>query len=222
MRVLFLLLLSYWSVLAQVGPGAVVVGGNPGRVVKPAKATGSSGQTQTDNFTGTSADLGANWTVVTSDNPMMRSADVAIVLTGGEANDAAEYYSGVTWTANQSSEAKIVGQTGVGGGAGYGVTVRNASAARTYYRLVINADGQWELGYRSAGTYNFLASGTTTYSAGAVLKLSAIGTTITSTYNGSQIDSRTDSNIPASGSPGVVYSSVSTGSIDDWSGSDGL
>lgn len=178
------------------------------------------GQTITDNFDrGDSSDLGTNWTVVTSESAFNISSNTAIpsIVT----SDCAERYSGVTWSDNQSSEVEVT-LTGVDSGAGLGVIVRCASGARTYYRLVINALGGWTLGKNEGGSFSSLASGTTTYSAGAILKLSAIGTTITSTYNGTQLDSRTDTSI-SSGSPGISLSSVIvTGSVDDWVGKDGL
>jgi hypothetical protein len=127
----------------------------------------------------------------------------------------------VTWTDNQSSEVKVT-VTGTGAGNGGGVLVRCASGARTYYRLVIDANGAWATTKNVAGSSTSLASGTTTYSAGAVIKLSITGTTLVSTYNGVQLDSRTDSSI-ASGSPGIAYSaSVTTCILDDWTGIDGL
>lgn len=185
-----------------------------------AGAGGGGGQTITDDFNrANNSDLGASWTTVTSEGNLEIISNTASTI--NVMTDDSERYSGVTWTDNQSSEAEIT-VSATDAGAGLGVIVRCASAARTYYRIVINSDGEWELLKQVAGTGTALASGTTTYVAGAVLKLSAIGTTITSTYNGSQIDTRTDSSI-ASGSPGIALSSnITSGNIDDWVGKDGL
>lgn len=184
----------------------------------PLGLAGSGGQTLTDNFNrADNADLGANWTPVTDQLQIIGNT---VQLFSG--NDATERYSAVTWTANQSSEAKITAAAATSAGVGYGVSVRCASAANTCYRLVINGDGEWELGRVVAGAFTSMASGTTSYSAGAVLKLSAIGTTITSTYNGSQLNSQTEGTI-STGSPGLAYSSsIASGNIDDWTGIDGL
>ena len=178
----------------------------------------ASGQTVTDDFNrANSGDLSANWTPVVDQLQIVSNS--AQPFSG---SDATERYSAVTWTANQSSEAKITCAATTDAGAGLGVGVRYSAADNTGYRLVINGDGEWELGRMSAGSFTFIASGTTTYSAGAVLKLSIIGTTLTSTYNGVQIDTRTDANI-ATGSPASVYSSsIASGNIDDWTGRDGL
>lgn len=184
---------------------------------QPAAPAGG-GQTVSDSFTrADNADLGANWTPVVSTLKIVSNA----AQPANTGVDACERYSGVSWTDNQSSEAAITGGGGDAGG-GTGVSVRCASGATTFYRLIFNGDGEWEVGRMVAGVFTSMASGTTTYSAGAVLKLSAIGTTITSTYNGSQLDSRTDVVI-ASGSPGVCYSSVTTSpTLDNWVGKDGL
>ena len=199
---------------------------NPGNsffvagVLKPAAAGGGGGQTVSDDFNrADNADLGANWTVVSGESTWTINGNTAIP--SSTVADCTERYSGVSWTDNQSSEANATAG-GSSAGAGPGVAVRCASGARTFYRLVIDNAGNWEMGKMVAGTFTSLATGTTTYSAGALIKLSAIGTTITSTYNGSQIDSRTDSSI-SSGSPGVSYSSfITTPSLDNWVGRDGL
>jgi hypothetical protein len=195
----------------------VLSGTRAGTVVQqPAPSTG---QTINDDFArADDADLGANWTPVTDSFKIVSQTAV----TRDYVTDACERYSGVSWTANQSSEAKIT-CTGGGGARGMCVSVRCSAVAETYYRLVMGDNGDWELAWFNAGAYNPIASGNVTYVAGAVLKLSAIGTTITSTYNGSQLETpRTDANISA-GSPGVAFSAwVTSASLDDWTGKDGL
>jgi hypothetical protein len=183
---------------------------------KPAPSTG---QTINDDFArGDYADLGANWT------PLQTTFKILSQTAQPEdfVSDACERYSGVTWTADQSSEAKVTVVGGTGG-SGIGVAARCSASAVTFYRLVIGGSGDWELSWFNAGAFNSLASGNVTYVAGAVIKLSAVGTTITSTYNGSQLEiPRTHSGI-TSGFPGVAYSSETTsGNLDDWTGKDGL
>lgn len=201
-----------WSCGPSSGQGLIVnTGGQVG-------GGGGGGQTINDDFNrADSADAGANWTPVTGQLQIVSNS--ARLFDG---SSACERYSGVTWTDNQSSEVKVTANATAAAGSGYGVAVRCSASANTFYRLVINGDGEWELIKKVTGSNTVLTSGTATYSAGAVLKLSAIGTTITSTYNGSQLDSRTDSAI-ASGSPGLAYStSLTSGNMDDWTGIDGL
>lgn len=184
----------------------------------PLGLAAGGGQTVTDNFNrADNSDLGASWTPVTD---QLQIVGNAVQLFSG--NDATERYSAVTWTANQSSEAKITAAATTSAGVGYGVSVRCSAAANTCYRVVINGDGEWEIGRVVAGAFTSMASGTTAYSAGAVLKLSAIGSTITTTYNGSQLNSQSEGTI-TTGSPGLAYSSaIASGNIDDWTGIDGL
>lgn len=180
----------------------------------------NTGQSITDNFTrADGGDIGASWTPITSETGMQILSNQVQPQSVG--SDCGERYSGVSWSANQSAEVKVT-VTGGTAGTGGGVVVRCASGARTYYRLVIDASGHWEVGWNNAGSFTPLNSGTTTYSAGAVLKLSIVGSTLVSTYNGVQLDSRTDNNI-LTGSPGISYSSSTTTCIlDDWTGIDGL
>lgn len=186
---------------------------------RPPPAAGG-GQTISDNFNrGDSADLGANWTVLTGEAAWKISVNTA--QPSSTTTDCTEYYSGVSWTANQSSEGKVT-VVEITAGNGVGVAVRCSTSARTYYRLVINSDGEWKVAKMVAGVYTVLTSGTATYSVGAVLKLTVSGTTLTSVYNGVQIGSTTDSAI-SSGSPGIMMSStIISGSVDDWTGIDGL
>jgi hypothetical protein len=96
--------------------------------------------------------------------------------------------------------------------------VRCAGTSRNYYRAVIDQDGEWSVQKVVAGTPTAFATGTVTYVAGAVLKLSIVGTTLVTTYNGVQIDSRSDSTFSA-GSPGVTYAALTTSCIiDNWVG----
>jgi hypothetical protein len=166
--------------------------------------------------------LGASWTPI--DDSFTIDTNAADANSGS--SDAAETYTGVSWTANQSSEVTITGTAWASGaGTGYGVGVRMASGAITLYRLVINSAGDWELGSIVAGSFTFVASGTVTYASGAVLLLSAIGTSIAASYNSVALTgSPWTSSAIASGSPGIGHSSSTSagGFIDSWTGKDGL
>lgn len=234
MKTLIILFLSCITISAQfIGPGAVVVGGSPGKVTKPVIGfVGAAGQDISDDFNrADNSDIGANWTVVTSEQPFRIVSQVVDCTLGSESNDHCERYSGVSWTANQSSECKVVCSATEGPGSGFGVVVRASDSTRSYYRLVINGDGEWEMGVNNSGTFTALSSGTTTFSSGAIIKLSATGTgtstVLVSTYNGSQINSfqhNMGGGSPInSGWPGISYSSATvSGTIDDWRGIDGL
>ena len=169
-----------------------------------------------DAFTrGDSADLGTTWTTVTSEQNMQLLANSCQNASAG--SDCGEYYSGYTWPPDQSSEAAIT-VVGTDAGTGGGVMVRCSSTARSYYRAVIDQDGEWAVMKVTAGTPSNFTTGTTTYVAGAVLKLSIVGTTLVTTYNGVQLDSRSDSTF-SSGSPGVTYAALTTSCIiDNWVG----
>lgn len=217
---IFWSILALWSFAAQGqllnNPAWMRTSGSSGT----GGGGGGGGQTITDDFgSGTSADLGVAWTPV--DDSFKIASGVAVANAGG--SDAAEVYTGVTWSANQSAEVTISGVAWAGGaGAGYGVGVRWSSSQIKGYRLVINSAGNWEVLWFNNPASTVITSGTTTYVSGAVLKLSIIGTTLAGTYNGASIFSVTDANL-ATGSPAICHSSSTTGgTCDSWTGVDGL
>jgi hypothetical protein len=159
---------------------------------------------------------GGNWTTVTG----LQSPQVV----GGfcEASSASQcgcFYSGITWPADQYSEAVIAAF-----GFALGALVRCASGVKTYYRGIFNGEtGATSLQMLNNGFQTIFGFGPTlSGSVGDQVKLQAQGTTISLFYNGVLQLSVTDSTI-ASGSAGLNVLQRSTPSdtqISEWDGGD--
>ena len=124
-----------------------------------------------------------------------------------------------TFSADQYAEARI---SQVGSNRSWmGVCVR-ASAGYSY-ALGVEPGGLWYLYKTNNYSVSTLANGTTTLSAGDVIRLEASGTTLTAKRNGSVLATATDSAI-ASGAPGVYGQGEATSGtytlLDDWVGAD--
>ena len=201
-----------------------IIGGwimSPGKGSHASAAAGIGTETDTDAFTRANANpLDGNWTTNISDNPFQLSSNTAIPQNIGV--DSVNIRTG-TWGADQFSAAKIT-VTGSGVGTGPGVAVRCATASQTYYRLVVDASGNFELAKFVSGSYSSLRTGTLSYSAGTELALSVSGSStavIKIWYGGSQVGADyNDSSSPiTTGNPGLSYSSASsTAIVDDWRG----
>lgn len=173
----------------------------------------------TSNFSLTENPLSTGWTTLTSESGMQSTGGVC--TPSNSSVDCCSRYSGVTWPNDQYSKIKATVSSGETAGAGTGVAVRCSTSAETFYRLVINGDGEWELLKFSAGSTTSLLSGTATYSAGAYLELDIQSTTLTVIYNGSSLGTKVDATI-STGQAGVAYSSTinTTRNSDDWEGGD--
>lgn len=172
--------------------------------------------------------LAGNWTTITSETAWNLSGNIAVP--SSLAADCGVRYSGAAFQGDQSSSAKLsVNGTG-GGGAGVGLAVRVASGARTYYRFVLDhaATNNAELRRFVAGASAAIDTWTTgVWSDGQRFEFRVVGPTanaILGVYlDGALIRTFTDTagTVPASGSPGLSYSSTtSSASADDWVGSD--
>src|SRR5262245_16725233 len=139
----------------------------------------------TDNFNRADGGLGANWTTITSETAMAIVSNHAEPSNTGA--DCSARYSARTWANDQNSRVKIVA-VALGVEQGMGPFVRCASAARTYYRVVMVSAGANNLSLHRnvAGSVSLLAQYTVTYSANAYLELRAQGqgtaTTLTTIY----------------------------------------
>lgn len=104
---------------------------------------------------------------------------------------------------------------------GYGPAVRCASGSQNRYFATINhaATSNLSLFKIFSGSGTLLNQWTVSYVAGATLRLSVVGTTLTVTYNGSVVGTATDSSI-TSGSAGLYGSTpvLVTDFLDNWSG----
>lgn len=189
-------------------------------ILFPKTAGGS--QSATDNFNRTETPMAGNWTLVTSE-PGTMDLNATVCIPHDTSTDSAYYYNAITPANNQFAQAKITVTGSSGGGSGLGVLVRCSTSARTYYTVVMDsaASNNIELAKMVAGTYTTLSGWprTITYVAGATLKLSITGTTITVTYNGAAVGADTTDSSIASGRWGVRFSSSDSGpSMDDFAG----
>jgi hypothetical protein len=175
----------------------------------------------TDNFNRADADVGANW--ASPANGWLIVSNVAVPETLGS-DCIAAYDAGITWPADQYSQAKVT-VTGTAGSPG--VVVRTTAATDTLYWAVVNhgASNNVEVGRKVSGAYTFIASRTTTWVDGDVLRLEVSGTgaaRILKVFkNGTQLGANIAdaSGGIDSGKPGIGYSSSATAaSVDDWEG----
>ncbi len=164
---------------------------------------------------------GGNWTTVTSENANQIVSDVCEGSTASARNSS--FFSGIAWPNDQYAEITLAGAPG--NSAAVGVIARCAAAAETYFYALMTNNGAGNfaltLNHRLAGSSH--ATGTVNgFSpvAGDVLRIQAIGTTISAWYNGVQQISVTDANI-ASGSAGLYNqpsSTLSGAQISRWDG----
>lgn len=193
-------------------------------------------QLVSDSFTRVSYPVGlsasGNWTVFPYVNTSTVDATIpsaGLCETGSTTNYTSDYYSGVSWAGDHYSEVTL--KTDVNG---YGiyvhVRVQNNAGTWSGYTVLINDAGGGNgviivRYYTNYATNTFAQIGSTvtglTFSVGDVVRLTAQGTTITVTQNGSSIFSQTDSHIAAGGAPGLgfVYANPMTNEqITKWAG----
>jgi hypothetical protein len=169
--------------------------------------------TVTDDFTrANETPLAGNWSTITGESAFNLASNVA--TPSAPANDNGARYSGATWGNDQQITANLTVPGASGGGAGIGLNVRIAAAARTYYRFTLDHSSgvTWELSRFIAGAITLLDSGSAfSWTDGDSFTLSAVGpaaaTVLTLKRNGVQFDTFTDNSSLASGSPGIAWSS---------------
>jgi len=187
--------------------------------------TGGIGtQTVSDDFNrANQIPIAGNWTNGTSTAVRMQILSNTAQPEFFNSQDADCFYSAWVSGDNQFSQVEVT-VTGTSAGAGLGPVVRRITTAgtKTYYRLVVDASGNYDLQKFIAGANTALRSGTVSYIAGQKLGLSATGgatTTLKIWYNNVQIGTDvTDSSSPLlTGDPGIGYSSIVTSaSGDNW------
>jgi hypothetical protein len=171
-----------------------------------------------DNFTRTNATtLGANWTdSLGNTNSLAISSNTAIAHV---AAGSSEIWTANSFTANQFSKATFTTL----GDADIQVMVRTLAATANGYacgrRLALSGSGYYVLFKLVSGTLTEIGiPGVNFVTAGDVVYLSAVGTTITCNVNGVPQLTGTDSSL-SSGSPGLRLSYTSTnGAFTLWSG----
>jgi len=176
----------------------------------------------TDSFTrANAANLGANWTIITGETAMQIVSNHA-EPTSFSSGDSGEFYSAITFPADQYSQIILVDEFGATGGSGPALMVRVASGARTYYRWAFALNGTWELGKSIAGVFTSLATGTAAgFAVNDIIKIQIAGTTIKLFRNATQIGSNVIDSSIASGYPGIGYSTAGqTVTLINWQGGD--
>jgi hypothetical protein len=172
----------------------------------------------TDTFTrADNADLGALWDPVPPLGGFKIVGNAAVPTAVG--TNAAESYNGVTWPADQYSQARLT-TSGTTAQTGPGLLVRCAAAALTCYWLRAShaASNNLQLVKFVAGTPTVLGNITQAWSNGDLVRLEVQGTTLRVLVNGSQAGADiTDASI-ATGRAGIAYIATTDGTIDDWAG----
>lgn len=193
----------------QNAPGSFVSEGTPESVTGTYTEKVSDDFNRSDEFLQSSS----NWTKGTGYLDVTSNR----VDTGSTFSTARYYWSGASpgYTDHQYVQAKIYlygGSTTKGG-----LFVRFQDVANYYYAN-IDEGGNWEIGKRVATTVTVIASGSTTFSDGAVMRLAVWGGTLMLTYNGTEIAEVEDGSL-STGDAGIYYSSSGNkgGVWDDWS-----
>lgn len=172
----------------------------------------------TDNFNRANADpIGGNWTTI---NQAMKIAS-NVAAPSNTNNDSGSYWNADSFNNDQYGQIKVTApgnfnQTGGGpaircnatsGGNGYVVFVMAGGSNNVQFSKLVN------------GSFTSIWQRTATYSAGALCKVSATGTTLTVTYNGSAVGANATDSAHSAGSAGMAYSSINASTtLDDWEG----
>jgi len=180
-------------------------------------------ETLSSTFTGAdeaTLSEGGAWAKMTSESSFSRTSNQAVVISS---NDSTNLHTTAV-AADQYSRADLTCVGTSGGGSGIGLAVRCASAARTYYRLVIDhaATNNAEIARFVAGTYTSLVRWTQAFTNGDQFTI-AIENQVLYVYDKTLTQVKTYDDTggggPTTGSVGLSYSSVETSALlDNWSG----
>lgn len=170
--------------------------------------------------------LGASWTAVSGASGQFEILSNAANCPSGTGT-AGDYYNGVTWPADQYSEATI-GTVGTVSDEGSGPAVRWAAAAFTGYIVQTNTT-QTRLykvsGGSFTGPFNDLGGDGAACAANDVLRATVTGTSpavISVTKNGSEIIRYSDGSSPITSGNAGLWGSGTGGasSVASWTGGD--
>lgn len=177
----------------------------------------------TDNFNRANVDpIGGNWTTISTEG------DLAIVSNAvtphSLAVDSGAFYNAITWPNDQYSQLNLT-VSSTTSAQGMGPAVRVASAAETYYRVVLSHAATLNVVLHKvvASSLSTLWSRTATFNDGDLVRLEVQGTTLRVFIAGTQVGADfSDSSSPiTSGSAGIGYSPAATSnSGDNWEGGD--
>jgi putative esterase len=172
--------------------------------------------TATDDFNRANGALGGNWTAM-SDGALTIAGQVA---KGGNGAYSGDIRTAETYPADQSSQVEVTA-TQLSGGQWIGPAVRASGGGSNLYLGIYFWNGgspELMLFKRTSGSFTQLGSSypVSALPAGTQLKLSAAGSTLTLSQNGTARITATDTSL-TSGAPGIM--AYGTGTADNWAGS---
>jgi len=180
-------------------------------------------ETLSSTFTGAdeaTLSEGGAWAKMTSESSFSRTSNQAVVISS---NDSTNLHTTAV-AADQYSRADLTCVGTSGGGQGIGLAVRCASAARTYYRLVIDhaATNNAEIARFVAGTYTSLVRWTQAFTNGDQFTI-AIENQVLYVYDKTLTQVKTYDDTggggPTTGNVGISFSSSETSALlENWRG----
>jgi len=200
-----------------VGSGSGTVGSaNVTNVAVTCTTSGGSGTlTASDDFNRADGALGSNWTAM-SDGALTISSQV---VAGGNAGLSGDTRTAETYQSDQYSQVQVT-STQLTGSQWIGPAVRSQNSGQDLYLGIYFWNGgspELRLYERNSGGWTQLGSSYSTsgLAAGAVLALTATGSTISFLLNGSPVVTVTDTDLTG-GAPGIM--SYGTARVDNWVG----
>jgi hypothetical protein len=200
-----------------VGGGTGTVGtANVSSVTVTCTTSGGSGTlTASDDFNRANGALGSNWAAM-SDGAMTISSQM---VAGGNSGQSGDTRTAETYTSNQYSQVQVT-STQLTGGQWIGPAVRSQNGGQNLYLGIYywnSGSPQLRLYKRTSGGFAQLGSSYSTsgLAAGATLRLTATGSTISFLLNGSPVITVTDTSLTG-GAPGIMASGTSK--ADNWAG----
>jgi hypothetical protein len=176
---------------------------------------GSGTLTASDDFNRANGTLGGNWTAM-SDGAMTISSQVVV---GGNSGLSGDTRTAETYTSDQYSEVQVT-STQLTSGQWIGPAVRSQNSGQSLYLGIYFWNGgspQLRLYERASGGFTQLGSSYATgaLAAGATLRLTATGSTISFLLNGSPVITVSDTSLTG-GAPGIM--AYGTATADNWAG----
>jgi len=200
-----------------VGSGSGTVGSaNVTNIAVTCTTSGGSGTlTASDDFNRADGALGSNWTAM-SDGALTISSQV---VAGGNAGLSGDTRTAETYQSDQYSQVQVT-STQLTGSQWIGPAVRSQNSGQDLYLGIYFWNGgspELRLYERNSGGWTQLGSSYSTsgLAAGAVLALTATGSTISFLLNGSPVVTVTDTDLTG-GAPGIM--SYGTARVDNWVG----
>lgn len=149
--------------------------------------------------------IGANWTLIEGTWQITSGAAFAgknyayfdTVVVDGAASRAGAYYSAVAFTTDQFAQANITAANSI-----IGVCVRMNAAPPLQGYCLISGSNLFDILKINGGVTTILAAGAPNVANNSIIKISAIGSTITGYLNGVQVYQVTDTALPT-GNPGI-------------------